>query len=202
VIIFRNPQQQHIHSSELKDNGVTADKIKFVDTHFYCVRIGNLTLKLYESVSHNCFYYTSKPECAIPEDNSNSITLRQCHQCMTVKLYENGGITQETAGVKIKIAIESGLQTNSSNDNGLPITSGFTLIKNTTQGLQIDLPDNSGLSLDPTGLKIAVNGIKGSNTDFVANRPVYNNVGANNQVDFRFNTNEFQLMEGTHPGLE
>ncbi len=22
-----------------------------------------------QSVSHNCFYYTSKPECAIPDDN-------------------------------------------------------------------------------------------------------------------------------------
>jgi hypothetical protein len=82
----------------------------------------------------------------------------------------------------------------------------LTLKKNAIEGLQIDLPDNSGLSLDPAGLKIATNGIKGSNIDFVANRPVYNNIGANNQVDFRFNTNEFQLMAGTHPttpyGLE
>ncbi len=23
------------------------------------------------TVSHNCFYYTSKPECAIPDDNFN-----------------------------------------------------------------------------------------------------------------------------------
>ncbi len=27
--------------------------------------------------SHNCFYYTSKPECAIPDDNANLVRNRE-----------------------------------------------------------------------------------------------------------------------------
>jgi hypothetical protein len=39
------------------------------------------------SVSHNCFYYTSKPECAIPDDNnmlsfSHGVILTWCHSHM------------------------------------------------------------------------------------------------------------------------
>jgi hypothetical protein len=34
------------------------------------------------TVSHNCFYYTSKPECAIPDDNDTytySVLYRYVH---------------------------------------------------------------------------------------------------------------------------
>ncbi len=36
-----------------------------------CTDVGydTCTITYSQTVSHNCFYYTSKPECAIPDDN-------------------------------------------------------------------------------------------------------------------------------------
>ncbi len=40
----------------------------YIHTHIY-IHTGTLAY----TVSHNCFYYTSKPECAIPDDNCTYI---------------------------------------------------------------------------------------------------------------------------------
>ncbi len=37
-----------------------------------------------QSVCHNCFYYTSKPECAIPDDNTHTHT--HAHTVLAVVL--------------------------------------------------------------------------------------------------------------------
>jgi hypothetical protein len=42
----------------------------YTHIHTYMYRL----CKHHKKVSHNCFYYTSKPECAIPDDNSQKKT--------------------------------------------------------------------------------------------------------------------------------
>ena len=45
--------------------------------------------------------------------------------------------------------------------------------------------------------KIVDNGVKGHNIDSATNRPIYNNITANNQLDSRFNTYEFEVASAT-----
>ncbi len=60
--------------------GKSAPLMKYIDINiFNFAGIRDATLSLSQcknmlqlidlTVSHNCFYYTSKPECAIPDDN-------------------------------------------------------------------------------------------------------------------------------------
>ncbi len=52
--------------------------------------------------SHNCFYYTSKPECAIPDDNAVQTCCLQAF-CMVCLTHENKGTKKGLSSVETNI---------------------------------------------------------------------------------------------------
>jgi hypothetical protein len=197
------------YNLQLKDDGISANKLKITNTSLYSDTGNKLTVKLNENGG-----------------------LEQVTNGIQIKLAEHPGLQLtelNNIGLKIRLPTTSGLVIDETAQTlGLKIDlqsdSGLTMDPN---GIKIDLLDNAPLGLDGNKkllvrynadtfqkglvannyeLQLKDNGIKGNKIDIVSNRPIYNNTTNNNQLDFKFNTNEFQLMSSTHPttpyGLE